>query len=695
MELQDTIQREYLINSRNVKSSYNNFVNLHNQVQSGVETSVDKFLHEGLLVALNRHALGIPTSKGKYYNLLFKWTESLTIDSYLDIKKSNMFTHFNHSLFLLENRVPIGDRKKFGEHYTPREIVDFIINKTINKSTNSTLDPAVGSGAFLVGWLKYQLKVKQESRVIFTGYDINPTSLAISELNLDKFLSLNKSLEKNIVVRLEIKDSLKEYIEKSTRCLFNQEAEIFDAVIGNPPYVRVQNIQPAEKRDLYRASYPESALGRFDLYMLFIEMGGRALNECGHFGYIVSNKLMTSNAAKGVRGYISNNFDLEHVIDLGDSKLFQAAVLPMILIAKIKGSKKISKVVCANVREVNASKISNSSRTSDKYPLEILEKMKSGKPNICCFQDQSASDFICSIERVNLKQSDFKSMAWYLNNSAVDELIKKIRSSGPKLGAICKTISAGIKSTADDVFCKPVTDKFIEENQLEIEYIHPYLQAKNITKWSVNWSGKIEKKDTYVIYPHREENDRTIPVDLSDIPKIALWLEKNKPQLARRKYVLEAGRRWYEIWVPQKISHFTMPYKIITPDFSTHNQYALDTNGYWCGGNAFMIIPENQDKNWVLYILGLMNSSILEYFHKKASSTFIYAGRYRYTATAISKYPIPQPGDTEIRMISGIAKELIKNPSDKELSETLDSLVADLYKFSKKELERVKTELGN
>ena len=692
MELQSIAQRKNLTNSADVSTSYSHFVKLHKQIESGIGTSIEKFLNDGLLVALNRYALRIPTCRGKYYNLLFKWTERLTVDDYFSINTNRNSINFDHSLFLLEKRVPINDRKKFGEHYTPHEIVDFIVNKTINKNVISVFDPAVGCGAFLTGWLKNRLKKNLKNQVQFTGYDINPTSLAISELNLEKFFSLNKKIEKNIDVKLELKDSLKEYLKTDTP-LFDPNTKTFDAVIGNPPYVRVQNIQPVQKRNMYRKGYPESAVGRFDLYMLFIEMAKRALNKKGRIGYIVSNKLMTSNAAKGVRNYISDTLDLEHIIDLGDSKMFQAAVLPLILIAKTKNTNRQSKVFCASFKEVKMDKKNNALNITDKYPLDFLNQTKKDYSKVCRFQNQNALEFICSIDRADLKQSEFKSSTWHLNNSSVGELIKKIKSSGPRLESICKAISAGIKSTADDVFCKPVTDKFIEENQLETEYVHPYLQAKNITKWKIEWSGKTKKTDTYIIYPHKDENGHTIPVDLNDIPKIALWFKKNKTQLAGRKYVLEASRRWYEIWVPQKVSRFTVPYKIVTPDFSTHNRYALDTNGYWCGGNAFMIIPENQDKNWVLYLLGLMNSSVLEYFHKKASSTFIYAGRYRYTATAIKKYPIPQPYDAEQKQIASIVKKLIRNPFDTNLFDKLDSLIAHIYKLSKKELNRIQSEL--
>ena len=315
---------------------------------------------------------------------------------------------------------------------------------------------------------------------------------------------------------------------------------------------------------------------------------------------------------------------------------------------------------------------------------------------MCRFQDQNGADFNCSIERVDLNQGDFKGGdTWYINNSEIDELVEKIKSAGLKLESVCETISAGIKSTADDVFCKPVTDKFVEENNLETEFIHPYLQAKNISKWSISWTGKTEKKDTYIIYPHRDSDGRTVAVGLDEMPNIAFWFEKNKSQLAGRKYVLEAGRNWYEIWVPQKVGYFTAPYKIVTPDFSTHNRYALDTKNYWCGGNAFMIVPKRQEEDYVLFLLGLMNSSILEYFHKKASSTFIYAGRYRYTATAIKRYPIPQAKEVNVEKVASIVKTLMNNPSDDMLFEELDFLVAKLYGISKEELEKVKQELAN
>jgi hypothetical protein len=68
--------------------------------------------------------------------------------------------------------------------------------------------------------------------------------------------------------------------------------------------------------------------------MLFIDAAYRALKSDGNLGFIVSNKFLTSNSGIGIRSFLAKNFQVTHLIDLADSKLFQAAVLPLILVAR-------------------------------------------------------------------------------------------------------------------------------------------------------------------------------------------------------------------------------------------------------------------------------------------------------------------------------------------------------------------------
>jgi type I restriction-modification system DNA methylase subunit len=106
----------------------------------------------------------------------------------------------------------------------------------------------------------------------------------------------------------------------------------YDYVVGNPPYLRIQRVYP-ELREYYKKTYT-SASGRFDLYILFIERGLKWLKPSGKLGFVTSNKFITSNYGKSIRRFILQHSIIEQIIDLADTKIFDVAVLPCIIILR-------------------------------------------------------------------------------------------------------------------------------------------------------------------------------------------------------------------------------------------------------------------------------------------------------------------------------------------------------------------------
>jgi len=660
---------------------------------AGINMVLRRFVADSALVVLNQAVLrlvNIPKSDNlKLYHECFAWLKDIVnkpvVQNLVDsLELDNELTEFDHSITILDEHVPATLRKALGEHWTPAGIVDFIIEHTIDEHLGDTFDPAVGGGAFMLGWLRCYYQANCPEGASFTGYDINPTSLVVAGLNLLAFQRRYPKTQKARVV-LKYKDSLLAYSDESEPSeLFTSAPKQpqYNYVIGNPPYVRIHNIKPAKLRNFYREKYPKTARGRFDLYMLFIELAFRALKNGGKLGYVVSNKILTSDAARGVRNLLASRFSLSDVLDLADSKLFQAAVLPVILTAEKR------KVQTHVTRYTIARETSNpvKIRSLDVPIMRHLSKVHHKKgyvyQTIRSVKDEKGQPI--SIESFNAHIQLKSGNPWYFTSNRDASIIGKIETNTTPLVDHCTNISVGIKSTADDVFCNPITQDFIIEKQIECDFVKPYVRGPNIHRWQISWSGKVPKKDTYIIYPHLEVNGKTIPVDLKILPNITKWLRKsnNYKLLSNRTYILEAGRKWYEIWVPQKPSYFEVRFKIVTPDFSTHNAFALDTEKRWCGGSAFMAIPKIQEKNWCLFLLGLLNSNVLEYYHKKVSSTFIYAGRYRHTVSALKKYPVPKVGPATLNEIVTYVARLLGHPDDAKTERQLNIEVARAYKLN-------------
>lgn len=105
----------------------------------------------------------------------------------------------------------------------------------------------------------------------------------------------------------------------------------FDAVISNPPYARTQVLGAAAAQDLATRF---DLSGRVDLYHAFVKAMTAVLREDGIPGLLTSNRFLTVQSGCTTRDWLCKNFQLLRLVDLGDTKLFQAAVLPAIVIAR-------------------------------------------------------------------------------------------------------------------------------------------------------------------------------------------------------------------------------------------------------------------------------------------------------------------------------------------------------------------------
>ena len=552
-------------------------------------------------------------------------------------------------------------RKSLGEFYTDKRIVEYILDwvgykpRQTGKSKNllfdqNLIDPACGAGSFLIPALEryFQdflthhkwisdgiLNLVQHKRIV--GVDINPFACALSRLGYIGFLIpylARAKLEQGhlpLISHIPIiqADSLVNAKEQIKDHLYNY-------VVGNPPYVRIQRLNANGSKQSYLKLF-DSAVGRFDLYSLFIERGIQLLKPNGTLGYITSNKFMTTNAGKGIRKVISKKATIKHLFDLSDTKVFTAAVLPCILI--LENCKSEGKTFPFGLlREI---RYDRSYRNVEDVFTHLRPHIPQGfyqeKINLTSKSTRKVSFGLRIIQSHKPKENGD---SWHFLSPAEQKVIDAIGANRPvSLGQVA-LITSGLKTTADSVFIHPMTESFIENQELEKDLIYPFIQASNIDRWRIQWSGTKAKSDTYVLYPHLAQKNKVVPANLDDYPRVGAYLKSHYEKLSKRHYLTESGRKWYEIWVQQRPEMFQQRFKIVTPDIKTRNTFALDTQGKMSGGSCFAILPKNQTKADSYYLLGLLNSELLEFYHKVEASTFIYAGRYRYWRSYLQDYPI-------------------------------------------------------
>jgi len=109
--------------------------------------------------------------------------------------------------------------------------------------------------------------------------------------------------------------------------VFSGDEPGFDAVIGNPPYIRIQALKefvPLEV-EYYKKAYKTAAKGNYDIYVVFVEKGLSLLNNSGLLGYILPSKFFSTDYGVVLRAILSKQSVVDQIVDFGHSQVFDNA----------------------------------------------------------------------------------------------------------------------------------------------------------------------------------------------------------------------------------------------------------------------------------------------------------------------------------------------------------------------------------
>jgi len=297
-------------------------------------------------------------------------------------------------------------RKAGGVYYTPKYIVDYIVENTVGKLLEGKtleeaaklkiVDPACGSGSFLLGafqylmdwhedyylahdpekWTKgaapaivqtadgdWRLTTDEKKRILVNnihGVDIDSQAVEVTKLSLllkvleEETGQLTLGFERALP---DLSDNIKcgnsligwDYFEGQ---LLPSEEEVarvnpfdweqafpgvfakggFDAVIGNPPYVRSNHMDNDQKNYWKRSRFYQTVTGKFDVYVLFIEKSIKLLSTSGHLGFIVPYPVLSQKYGSLIRRFLLQNCKVRNIVDVSELKIFSATVSTCILI---------------------------------------------------------------------------------------------------------------------------------------------------------------------------------------------------------------------------------------------------------------------------------------------------------------------------------------------------------------------------
>lgn len=538
-------------------------------------------------------------------------------------------------------------KKKEGATFTPNGLADFLSEAIVSYlGTEETIvvkDPSCGDGALLYS-IAQTLK-EHHIDYVLEGSDTNKEYLVKAQEKL-----------------LEIKDcpqvSLTEVDFVENRITSSHNLSYVDVFIANPPYVRTQ-VLGAEKAQKISQEYGLS--GKVDLYYPFLINMTEQLKEGGILGVITSNKYLTTQSGKSIRSYLLSHYDVLEVIDLGDTKLFDAAVLPAIFI----GRKNTINPTCSKSRftKIYEGQACTNECISLNSVFDILKSKHSGKYCV----GNLMYDFTNGCLQTPSENTDI----WNITTIEDSEWIDRIKTHTSFYIGERYPVRVGVKSCADEVFFNQSWDSIPIPEDV---FFRNIISQENIKRW------ESPESLTKVVYPHYDDNGEKAVFDIEKYQNAKKFFSFFEERLKKREYLLKSKtRKWYEYWVPQNPVLWKNP-KIVFADISAEPRFTIDKTGAIVNGNCYWITSDNPD---ILYlIVGVASSNVLERYHDICFNNKLYNGKRRYLAQYVEQYPIPDIGSEYAQEIIKLTKKILSLKSKqrrKKLEDAVNLLVEKAF----------------
>jgi N-6 DNA Methylase len=509
----------------------------------------------------------------------------------------------------------------------------------------------------------------------------------------------------------------------------------YDYVVGNPPYVRIQNL-PERQRSYWQGRY-RWANGNFDIYIPFLERPLATdqpwLEEGGRLGYVISNSFLTSEAASSVRRLFPTAAKIISVTDFKaarfeDGNLFSGAMTyTCVLTAERTPSTADDtfSVVRFYPRPVPAAKSAVITRIFTKHRelsaapnRNLTGVVINGHTIADAFWETAAS---------------LQERGWYFMPPDERPLFESLDSIGdardPELADVLgnpghrrlinytSTQSggfAGVQTSLDDVMILRVVDSdgdLVSATPkgggaavwLECSAVRPFLFGENVWRWSIRDQEWVvlfpyfRHEERYLLVPsddywdfHRPGRGRVFaawpegaPRLESHFPHLNAYLHDNERALRereRQRFVV--GRsdewRWYDLAYPRSLVEANEP-KLVVQLLARSRQVAADRAGRYLfqaggkGGGVYGISPLRQNDLW--YLLGLLNSEATDFYLRHITQFYNPSGSCSYADAYLKYIPVPMAEPETRAEIEASARYLA------EMTERINCLEGQIGSF--------------
>ncbi len=620
-------------------------------------------------------------------------------------------------------------RKRDGVYYTPEWIVERVVDGTLGPALHAlrreagwpdegddlptvaavdayrdrlrgfkVLDPACGSGAFLLTALRYLVTEWRRTAAVRSqvapagdidagegeaalvarllreniyGVDINPASVEIAQLALwlhtargDQPLS---SLEATVVIGNTLVTP--DFYRGVQLALYNDEAKErvaafdwrtafpavaarggFDAVVSNPPYVKLQNFRPAypEVAGYLQSGRPNMAkpfkstqTGNFDLYLPFIEQGLAMLNPTGRLGYIAPSVWTVNDYGAGLRALVAEGKHLDRWLDFGSHQIFEEATTYTAL------------------------------QFFSKAPTEAICVAQAPRGVV------PPDPWADARQRLSWGQEGFGDR-WLLLTGAERALVDRLSTTCKRLDdpAHTEAIFVGIQTSADWVYhlerlgpgryrCAPPGRPRPPSYVVEIEdgVMHPLVSGPEAKRYQE------PQTNTWLLFPYALAGGRVSLTSMErmeqDYPKAWAYLESHEDILRRREVSRDSqgveqrpfdDRAWYRFGRNQGLDKQKLP-KLVVAQTVPSLRVCFDSEGAFALNNVRVngILPTEGVCPW--FLLGVLNAPVADWVFRRIAKPKD-AGWFEANKQFIAPLPVPPATDTQRAAVAAGARDL-------------------------------------
>jgi hypothetical protein len=473
-----------------------------------------------------------------------------------------------------------------------------------------------------------------------------------SLIGTDIYAEVQTTLDQNEARRINAFDWGREFADV-------MKAGGFDAVIGNPPYIRIQTMKEWAPKEVefYKKKFISASKGNYDIYVVFVEKGLSLLNKNGLLGYILPHKFFNAHYGEPLRSVIAKGKHLKEIVHFGHQQVFENATTYTCLL--FLGKKEY-----------------------EEFHFDKVDDLTSWRSAHTAIEG--------TISTIGVTENEWN---FVVGDDA--GLFKRLESVKFKLKDVTLKIFQGLVTGADPVFIvvnqedgSYYSEATQKKHLLERELFHPLCKgALNIRRYYIDTITKS------ILFPYKIVDNKAILLSTKELsenyPNTWEYLKMNKSLLEARENGKWKNEQWYAFGRNQNLTEMNRE-KILTPSIANGACFTFDSKDFFYfmgsgggGGGGYGIILKPEEKMSYHYLLGILNSTLSTFYLKKISSTF--RGGY----IALNRQYIEQ---LPIRTIN------FADPSDKARHDRMVALVSQMLELNKKlqdaKLEHEKTVLS-